>query len=346
MNKKANSYLVIMIVLLLVVAIITGAGLCYLSWSDEYTYGGGHTQSSEVLDNDQESENVSREEQPDTTESSETVADTTESAAVGTESAESAVSTETAGTEVSEGTENTTDITEAGSEGLRANTITMADIKTNENGEFEYWKDGQLASQKGIDVSKYQGKIDWKKAAADGVEYAFIRVGCRGYGSKGSLMKDETFHQNVKGALAAKVKVGTYFFSQALNVQEAEAEAALVIKELEGYEITYPVAVDIEKVDGQKARQDQLTKAERTEVCIAFCEKIKAAGYIPMVYGDLETFSELLDAELLSEYDFWICETDGDMTFPYEFAVWQYSHEGSVSGIKGDTSISISIKEW
>jgi len=119
-----------------------------------------------------------------------------------------------------------------------------------------------------------------------------------------------------------------------------------VIKELSGYEITYPVAVDIERVEGQKARQDVLSAAERTEVCIAFCERIKEAGYIPMVYGDLETFSELLDVEALTGYDFWICETGGTMTFPYEFAVWQYSHEGTVDGINGDTSLSISLKEW
>lgn len=229
---------------------------------------------------------------------------------------------------------------------LSANPVTMADIKVTADGEYQYIKDGAVTSHKGIDVSKYQETIDWKKVAADGIEYAFIRVGCRGYGSSGTLIKDDKFHQNVKGALAQDIQVGAYFFSQALTEKEAIEEAEMVIKELDGYDITYPVAIDIERVDGQKARQDALTKEERTEICIAFCERIKEAGYTPMVYGDLETFSELLDVEKLADYDFWICETDGEMTFPYEFAVWQYSHTGSVSGIKGETSISISLKEW
>ena len=250
-------------------------------------------------------------------------------------------SSEVSGETFTEGTEtNTEEAT------LSANQVTMSDIKVTADGEYQYIKDGAVASHKGIDVSKYQETIDWKKVAADGVEYAFIRVGCRGYGSSGTLIKDDKFHQNVKGALAQNIEVGAYFFTQALTVKEAEEEAEMVIGELEGYNITYPVAIDVERVDGKKARQDALSKDERTEICIAFCERIKEAGYVPMVYGDLETFSELLNAEQLAEYDFWICETDGAMTFPYEFAVWQYSHEGSVSGIKGDTSISISLKEW
>ena len=129
----------------------------------------------------------------------------------------------------------------------------------------------------------------------------------------------------------------------AITVEEALEEAKMVVKELEGYNITYPVAIDIEYVEGQKARQDALTKEARTEICKAFCEYIREAGYIPMVYGDLETFSQLLDVEQLEGYAFWISETDGAMTFPYEFDVWQYSHKGKVSGIEGDTNISISI---
>lgn len=382
--------MVIVIVLLLVVAIITGAGLCYLSWSDEYGSAkdgnaAGSTVSTEVTEDDlanareegrQEvlesirndlEANVSAEDILNgllAVNSGETSqagsADESGSGQAGTETEDTAGTQSgnaaESGTEDSDSAENSTASEESGEsaaesaageeEGLQANAVTMADIQITADGEYQYMKDGAVASHKGIDVSKYQETIDWKKVAADGVEYAFIRVGCRGYGSSGSLIKDEKFHQNIKGALAQEIEVGAYFFSQALTVKEAEEEAEMVIKELEGYDITYPVAIDIERVDGQKARQDALTKEERTEICIAFCERIKEAGYTPMVYGDQETFSELLDAEQLAEYDFWICETDGDMTFPYEFAVWQYSHKGSVSGIKGEANISISLKEW
>ena len=331
MNKKSNNYLVIIIVLLLVVAIITGAGLCYLSWSDDYKPGsnGGQTQSTEVKESTEHN----------MTESSETIAKDE------AESSEPIAPTEEA-VESSEATEATMEAPATESEVLSSNTVTMEQIDITEDGEYQYIKDGKVASHKGIDVSKYQGNVDWKKVAEDGVEYAFIRVGCRGYGSSGSLIKDEKFHQNVKGALAQGIKVGAYFFTQAITVEEALEEAELVLKELGDYEITYPVAIDVERVENAKARQDALTAEERTEICKVFCEKIKEAGYIPMVYGDSETFEKLIIPQELAAYDFWICETEGTMTFPYEFAVWQYSHKGTVSGIKGDTNISISLKEW
>ena len=331
MNKKTNNYLVIIIVLLLVVAIITGAGLCYLSWSDDYNPGpnGGQTQSTEVKESTEH----------DMTESSETI--TKDEA----ESSEPIVPTEETA-ESSEATEATTEAPSVEGETLSDNMVTMEQISITAEGEYEYIKDGKVASHKGIDVSKYQGNVDWKKVAEGGVEYAFIRVGCRGYGSSGTLIKDEKFHQNVKGALEQGIKVGAYFFTQAITTEEALAEAELVLKELGDYEITYPVAIDVERIQNEKARQDALTVEERTEICKVFCEKIKEAGYIPMVYGDSETFEKLIIPQELAAYDFWICETNGTMTFPYEFAVWQYSHKGTVSGIKGDTNISISLKEW
>jgi len=329
MNSKANNYMVIIIVLLLVVAIITGAGLCYLSWSDEP----GSSVSDTVLGT-QSSESISQESVSHESMSSESVSSESESQ-------------ESVNQEPTETSSEAIDPEETeGEAGLSANTVTMADIQIDTDGEYRYVKDGSVISRKGIDVSKYQKKIDWAKVKADDVEYAFIRVGCRGYGSKGTLIWDETFHQNVKGALAQGIQVGAYFFSQAITVEEALEEAELVIKELEDYNITYPVAMDIERVQNDKARQDTLSKEARTEICIAFCERIKEAGYIPMVYGDLETFDTLLDAEAISGYDFWVCETDGDMTFPYEFAIWQYAHTGKVDGISTDTNISIAIKEW
>ena len=230
--------------------------------------------------------------------------------------------------------------------GLQANTVTMDQVEKQADGTYQYVKDGQVASKKGIDVSKYQKNINWSAVAADGVEYAFVRVGCRGYGAKGTLVLDEKFGENALGATEHGIKLGAYFFSQALTVEEALEEARLVVKAIKDYDVTYPVAIDIEKVQGQKARQDKLTKEARTEIAIAFCEYIKEAGYTPMVYGDLETFTSLIDAEQLAEYDFWISEVDGKMTFPYEFAVWQYSHKGKVDGIKPETSLSISLKEW
>ena len=349
MNKKANNYMVIVIVLLLVVAIITGAGLCYLSWSDEPGFSIAGNQSGSTLSSEEPEHAIG------TTISGEDLEQAKEEGRQEIidnikENLDANISAEEIlnGLIGEEITESSTESEEEAKEekGLTANNVTMEQIVISSDGEYQYIHNGQTASHKGIDVSKYQKSIDWKKVKADGVEYAFIRVGCRGYGSSGTLIKDETFHQNVKGALAQGIEVGAYFFSQAVTVEEALEEAELVIEEVGHYDITYPVAIDIERIQNDTARQDALSKQARTEICIAFCERIKEAGFIPMVYGDLETFEMLLDAEMLSAYDFWICETDGKMTFPYEFAVWQYSHTGKVSGISTDTNISISIKEW
>lgn len=341
MNKKANNYLIIIMILLLVVAIIVGAGLCYLSWSDEYNDG-----------------QVTTEHMPDSAQGTESADDFAQAKEEGKqelldsiqESLNANMSAEdilnnllSDGQPEAAATPGPAPVTE---EGLKTNTVKMEQIAVTEDGEYQYIQEGQVASSKGIDVSKYQKKIDWKKVASEGVEYAFIRVGCRGYGSSGTLIEDEYFAANAKGATDNGIKIGAYFFSQAVSEAEAEEEAKMVVDALKDYNVTYPVAIDIERVDNQKARQDALSVEGRTQVCIAFCEYIKKAGYIPMVYGDSETFSELLDSEKLADYDFWICQTDGRMTFPYEFAVWQYSHKGNISGISTDTNMSISLKEW
>ena len=346
MNKKSNNYMVIIIVLLLVVAIITGAGLCYLSWSDgdNPAANGNQTQNTEVSTTETGAENLEQAKE----EGRQEVLNSIKEDLDANISAEDILNG-LLGEGAKESTESFEEIKEGPAiecEILSANTVTMEQIEILADGEYQYIKEGKVASQKGIDVSKYQGNVDWKKVAADGVEYAFVRVGCRGYGSSGTLIKDEKFHQNVKGALEQGVKVGAYFFTQAITVEEALEEAELVIEELGDYEITYPVAIDVERIQNDKARQDALTAEERTEICIAFCERIKEAGFIPMVYGDSETFAELIIPQELAAYDFWICETDGTMTFPYEFAIWQYSHKGTVSGIKTNTNISISLKEW
>ena len=357
MKKKTNNILIIIIILLLVAAIITGAGLCYLSWA-EGTNGNGAVVTTEGITNTEVSGSASQITSEDLADAREEgkqeVLDDIQADLNANISAEDILK-RLLGIEKEDGkSQDTSDApnkelveSEAEPVGLRPNPFTMDDFKVLANGEYQNVENGVICSQKGIDVSKYQGDIDWKKVAADGVEFAYIRLGCRGYGSSGSLIMDEYFHKNMKGALGQNLQVGAYFFSQAVNVEEAIEEAKMVVKELEAYkdQIYSPIAIDIETVDGHKARQDALTKEERTAVCIAFCEYIKEAGYTPMVYGDLETFSELLDVELLAEYEFWLCETDGKLTFPYHFSKWQYSHKGRVSGIKGDVNLNILIAE-
>lgn len=214
-----------------------------------------------------------------------------------------------------------------------------------ESGEMTYQENGVITSHKGIDVSKYQGKIDWKAVKEDGVEYAFIRLGLRGYES-GKIVIDEYFKQNMRGANDAGVKAGVYFFTQAITVEEAQEEAAFVIKQLADYDVPYPVVFDVEMIVGGNGRANNLSKEERTDICVAFCEAIKEAGYIPMIYGNVKCFTKMVDMARLEDYEKWYAFYGDYMYFPYEVSMWQYTEKGSVKGIKGDVDLNISFKTW
>ncbi len=223
--------------------------------------------------------------------------------------------------------------------------LDLDNLLSLDGGELQYVVDGEVISHKGIDVSRFQEEINWEQVAADGVEYAFIRVGIRGYGT-GALVLDSYFESNVEEALAQGISVGVYFFSQAITVEEAVEEAEFVLEAIEGKDVTYPVVIDIEKIGVSGARGDALTQEARTEICIAFCERIAEAGYTPMIYGNIETFTLMLDLEQIAEYDRWIAYYDKALCFPYDFAVWQYTPYGSVSGVSGSADLNISFKEW
>lgn len=227
-------------------------------------------------------------------------------------------------------------------EELARNTYDPEAFMADGDGVMHYYEDGERVSHKGIDVSKYQDKIDWEKVASDEVEYAFIRLGIRGY-TEGEIIEDETFEDNIKGALKNDIDVGIYFFTQALSEEEAEEEAAYVIESIAPYQVKYPIVLDVESVTSTKARGNDLTSEERTKYCIAFCEKIKEAGYTPMIYGNLKSFTLLLNIEELEDYDKWFAYYDESYYFPYDFKIWQYTNKGRVAGIKGDVDLNISF---
>lgn len=218
-------------------------------------------------------------------------------------------------------------------------------LQVLENGRFQYLENGQVVSHMGIDVSKYQGKIDWEKVAADGVEFVFLRLGLRGYES-GKLVEDETFQTNIQGALAHGIKVGVYFFSQAITEAEAVEEANFVLERIAPYQIDCPVVFDVEKVGSSTARMNQLTPQERTNVTIAFLDTIEAAGYKSMFYHNMETALLLLELERLEKYDKWFAYYGEDLYYPYAYGVWQYSEKGSINGISGEVDMNIAFKMW
>ena len=226
---------------------------------------------------------------------------------------------------------------------LKKNEWKAENLKVDTKGEITYEKDGAVISHKGIDVSKYQGDIDWKKVKADGVEYAIIRIGYRGYGS-GEIVTDEKAVENIKKATKAGVKVGVYFFSQAINKKEAEEEAKYILDIVKDYKIEYPIAFDMEEISGDTARTDSLSAKEKTDIAIAFCEKIKDGGYKPMIYANIKWFAAEYEVNRIEEYDKWFAYYDNELYFPYKIKMWQYTDKGNVDGIAGNVDLNIYVE--
>lgn len=228
---------------------------------------------------------------------------------------------------------------------LKQHSYVTEDLRLFSDGSLEYVKDGEVISYKGIDVSKHQGEIDWEKVAQDGVKFAFIRVGNRGYGT-GAIVEDAFFEANIKGAISNGIQVGVYFFSQAITEEEAREEAAFVLEKIAPYKIQCPIVIDVERVDDSEARMNLISMEERTANTIVFLETVKAAGYDVMVYHNMEMGMLMLDLEQLEEYEKWFAYYNKEIYYPYQFEVWQYSDKGKVNGISGDVDLNISFKLW
>lgn len=230
-------------------------------------------------------------------------------------------------------------------DGVKKHNYSEENFVETDDGEMQYIENGTVVSHKGIDVSKYQGDIDWAAVALDGVEYAFVRLGLRGYGS-GKLVLDEYFDQNMRGAKEAGIKTGVYFFTQAITVEEAIEEADYVLENITGYDVSYPVVFDVEMIVNDDGRANGLSQKDRTDITIAFCDRIKAAGFTPMIYGNVKCFTKLLDMTRLNDYEKWYAFYDDYMYMPYEVGIWQYTEKGKVAGINTGVDLNISYKEY
>lgn len=214
------------------------------------------------------------------------------------------------------------------------------DYLSKSNGRFYYTIEGKAQSRTGIDVSEHQGYINWDAVAADGISFAFVRVGNRGL-STGAISQDDYFEYNAKAADQAGIKVGAYFYSQAMTEDEAREEADFVIERLQGHNITYPVAYDHERLADNPGRADDLTPEQMTKNAAAFCARIQEAGYTPMIYGSLK---DLLRYNLpdLARYNIWLAQYNvNSPTFNQYFSIWQYTNTGSVSGVNGNVDMNI-----
>lgn len=211
--------------------------------------------------------------------------------------------------------------------------------------KMSYYDNGRSVSYLGVDLSKYNGEVDFVALKEAGVEFVMLRLGSRGYGS-GQIMLDENFEENMKKATDAGLEIGVYFFSQAITAEEAVEESNFIIQTLANYKITYPVAFDMEYVENDKARIEALSRDEKTAVAKAFLQNTKVAGYQPLIYGTKEWLIKQIDLTKLTEYDIWLSQQKDMPDYPYKFQMWQYSLEGEISGVNGDVGLNISFVDY
>lgn len=192
----------------------------------------------------------------------------------------------------------------------------------------------------GVDVSSYQKNVDWEKVREAGFTFAMLRVGLRGYGEAGNMVEDKYVRKNYENATAAGLKVGVYFFSQAITPEEAVEEAEFVLQIIDGWDLQMPVVYDWECLadDYRTVGVDSRTLTDCTK---AFCDRIRQAGYEPMVYfNPSQSRTQLILAELV-DYKFWLAMYSDYMTYEYKVDMWQYTNQGSVPGIKGKADINL-----
>ena len=230
--------------------------------------------------------------------------------------------------------------------GAEINTYSSENLVTEDNGLPAYYKDGKKISHIGIDLSEYQGEVDFAKAKAAGVEFVMLRIGGRFYGTDGTVYEDGAFDTYYQQAKAAGLKVGAYFFSQAISTQDAVEEADFVIKKLSGKQLDYPIAFDWENIGDDEARTDNINGAELTVIAEAFCNKVIDSGYKAIVYANSAQMFIMYDFETMKDYDFWLADYREFPTMYYKFDMWQYATDGKIDGIEGDVDMNLSFTDF
>lgn len=207
--------------------------------------------------------------------------------------------------------------------------------------KYQFADDGALVTGDGaigIDVSKWNGTVDWNAVKNSGISYVIIRCGYRG-SSAGKLIQDSQFEANIKGALEAGLKIGVYFYSQAIDEIEAVEEASMVLEQIKNYPITYPVFIDVERSGG---RGDKIDSNTRTAVCRAFCQTIQNANYTAGIYSNKLWMEQQINMAELNTYKVWLAQYAASPTYSGKYDIWQYKANGSVSGINGNVDLNIS----
>lgn len=214
-----------------------------------------------------------------------------------------------------------------------------------QNPIMRYYVDGKSASWFGVNLTSAQGDVDFSKLKSAGCDYVMIRVGSRGY-SSGEIVMDSNYEKYLEGAKKAGLGIGVYFYSQAINKDELIDEVDALLAAIEKYPINYPVVFDMESVEDDMARTDALSITDRTMLANLFLSEVEDAGYKPMLYGNKEWLVTKFNLDSLSKYDVWLSQEGDAPDYPYQFSMWQYTKAGSVKGVDGDVSLSISFNDY
>lgn len=217
-----------------------------------------------------------------------------------------------------------------------------------DDGFMAYHDDeGNKLSHLGLDLSYHQEHVDFAALKEAGVEFVMLRCGYRGY-SEGGLVKDEKFDEYASACNEYGIPLGVYFFTQAVSVEEAVREAEFTLDLIKDYDISYPVAFDTEYVSDKGARTniEEIEEDLRSDMCIAFCEKILEAGYYPMIYASENWIRRDLNYEKLQDYDFWAPQYLEENDFMYDFTIWQYTEKGFIQGVDEQVDLDISMVDY
>ena len=191
---------------------------------------------------------------------------------------------------------------------------------------------------RGIDVSKWNGNINWEKVKNAGISFAIVR---EGYGKKDPKQIDKKFKDNINGAKSVGIHTGVYHYSYADSIEDAVNEAHFCLENIQGLRLEYPIVFDIEDKE-----QLKLNNRQRTDIVKAFCSEIERAGYYAAFYCNLNWLNNyLIRDELLPKYDLWLAEWNKDKP-SCSCGLWQYSSVGKVDGINGNVDLNVAYKDY
>lgn len=213
------------------------------------------------------------------------------------------------------------------------------------DGKLYYFNNhGEKASRLGVDVSCFNNTVNWAAVKAQGIDFAIVRVGGRGWES-GLVYTDSMAMDHLRGAKAAGLRIGAYFYSTAVSAVEAVQEASVVVEQLGGMGLDMPVYIDMELSGSYpNGRADLLSTAQRVDIINAFCKTISSSGYAAGVYSGESLLSTSVDYNSIAQYSIWLAnytENNAPPSYPYRYDIWQFTDRGVVSGMGGNVDINV-----